>query len=698
MRLIDTFPTNEINGFRYRAGRVFPFGATLDASGAVNFSIYSKEATGCTLVLYHHGQDKPFLEIPFPDEFRIGDVYTMMVYGINTETTEYGYRFDGPYYPGKGLLFDKNRVLLDPYAKSVSGRCVWGREHDPLAPFQYRGQVIAEDYAWEGDKPLEYRSSDLIIYEMHVRSFTKNENSNVRHKGTYNGIIDKIPYLKELGVNCIELLPVFEFDEFENSREINGKTLYNYWGYSTVAFFAPKAGYAASARFGMQADEFKNLVKTLHKNGIEVILDVVFNHTAEGNENGPYISYRGIDNRTYYLLTPEGYYYNFSGCGNTMNCNDPVVRNMVIDCLRYWVTAYHVDGFRFDLASILTRDENGAPMMNPPLLDSISHDAVLGRSILIAEAWDAGGLYQVGSFPSWGRWYEWNGKYRDCLRKFIKGEGGCAPELFHRIRGSEDMYGLRGSSFSVNFITCHDGFTLYDLVSYNEKHNLDNGEDNRDGTNDNESWNCGTEGDTDDTGILSLRYRQMKNMLTILLTSRGIPMMLSGDEFANTQWGNNNAYCQDSEISWLDWALLKKNKNLFSYVKKLVSIRNEHPVLRTEYFDNGNNGTGYPELSFHGTKAWDIDQGAPGLVFGYMFAEDHIKYGTKEDCFIYVAVNAHWEDHCFELPSLPDGFSWYLALEAYQDGPSGRETKLTDRRSFTLGQRSTAVLMGKKKK
>ncbi|MCR5734712.1 MAG: glycogen debranching protein GlgX [Lachnospiraceae bacterium] len=696
MRLIDTFPTNEIQGYKYRIGRVFPFGATLDASGAVNFSIYSKEATGCTLVLYHHGQDEPFLEIPFPDEFRIGDVYTMMVYDINTETTEYGYKFDGPYDPGRGLLFDKNRVLLDPYAKSVSGRCVWGREHDPFAPFQYRGQIIAEDYDWEGDKPLEYRSSDLTIYEMHVRSFTRNENSGVRHKGTYNGIIDKIPYLKELGVNCLELLPVFEFDEFENSRVVNDKTLFNYWGYSTVAFFAPKAGYAASARFGMQADEFKNLVRTLHKNGIEVILDVVFNHTAEGNENGPYISYRGIDNRTYYLLTPEGYYYNFSGCGNTMNCNNPVVRNMVIDCLRYWVTAYHVDGFRFDLASILTRDENGAPMMNPPLLDSISHDAVLGRSLLIAEAWDAGGLYQVGSFPSWGRWYEWNGKYRDCLRKFIKGEGGCGPELFWRIRGSEDMYGSRGSCFSVNFITCHDGFTLYDLVSYNEKHNYDNGEDNRDGSNDNESWNCGAEGDTDDPGILSLRYRQMKNMLTILFTSRGIPMLLSGDEFANTQWGNNNAYCQDSEISWLDWSLLNKNKDLFSYVKKLISIRNEHPVLRTGYFDNGNNGTGYPELSFHGTNAWDLDQSSPSLVFAYMFAEDHVKYGTKEDCFIYVAVNAHWEEHCFNLPQIPDGFAWFLAAEAYQDAPAKKDVKLTDQGSITLGSRSTAVLIAKK--
>ncbi|MBQ9155121.1 MAG: glycogen debranching enzyme, partial [Solobacterium sp.] len=513
MRLIDTFPTNKIGDLEYRVGRVFPFGATV-TDGGVNFSIFSKDAQGCTLLLYHHGCAEPFVEIPFPEEFRIGDVYTMMVFGINIETTEYGYRFDGRYAPEKGFRFDKTKVLLDPYAKSISGRSVWGREPDRNSDFQHRGQLIREDYDWEGDKPLELPQHDLVIYEMHVRSFTQHSSSGVRYKGTFAGIIEKIPYLKELGVNCIELMPVFEFDEFENAREVNGKKLLNYWGYSTVGFFAPKAGYAVSAPYGMEADELKNLIRQLHTNGIEVILDVVFNHTAEGNENGPYISFRGIDNRTYYLLTPEGYYYNFSGCGNTMNCNHPVVRNFVLDCLRYWVSAYHVDGFRFDLASIMSRDEDGTPMMDPPLLDLIAHDAVLGRSILIAEAWDAGGLYQVGSFPSWKRWSEWNGKYRDCVRRFIKGDAGCAPELYERIGGSEDLYRGRSANASVNFITCHDGFTLYDLVSYNEKHNEDNGEDNRDGTNDNDSWNCGAEGETRDPEINALRFRQMKNMLT----------------------------------------------------------------------------------------------------------------------------------------------------------------------------------------
>ena len=330
-RLLDTFPTNSIKNLQYRIGRVFPFGATICEDGGVNFSIFSKEATSCTLVLYHHGQKKPFLEIPFPEEFRIGNVYSMLIYGINVETTEYGYRFDGPFDPGEGLLFDRTKVLLDPYAKSVSGRSIWGKEPDFSDEFQHRGQFIRQDYLWEKDKPLEIRQCDLVIYEMHVRSFTMHPESGVKRAGTYAGIIEKIPYLKELGVNCIELMPVFEFDEFENSRVVDGRRLYNYWGYSTVDFFAPKAGYAASAPFGMEADELKNLVKQLHRSGIEVVLDVVFNHTAEGNEMGPYISYKGVDNRTYYLLTPEGKYYNFSGCGNTMNCNNPVVRNVVLD-------------------------------------------------------------------------------------------------------------------------------------------------------------------------------------------------------------------------------------------------------------------------------------------------------------------------------------------------------------------------------
>ena len=697
MRSIDTFPTDSIKEFNYRRGRVMPFGATFLEDGAVNFSIFSKDATGCTLVLYHHGDREPYVEIPFPESFRIGNVYTMLVYGINPEDMEYGYRFDGPYDPDKGLLFDKSNVLLDPYAKSVSGRRLWGMTPDMNMDCQHRGRIIMEDYHWAGDKPLEIDPCKLVIYELHVRSFTRHKSSNVRHPGTYAGLVEKIPYLKDLGVNCVELMPVFEFDEFENSRVVDEKRLYNYWGYSTVDFFAPKAGYASSSLLGMEADEFKNLIKTFHKNGIEVVLDVVFNHTAEGNEKGPVISYKGIDNRTYYLLTPDGHYYNFSGCGNTMNCNNPVVRNVVLDALRYWVSAYHVDGFRFDLASILSRDQNGMPMIDPPLLDTIAHDAVLGKCILIAEAWDADGLYQVGNFPSWGRWSEWNGRYRDCLRRFIKGGAESAPELIRRIRGSQDMYGERGAMASVNFVTCHDGFTLYDLVSYNTKHNEANGEDNRDGSNDNDSWNCGVEGDTTDAEILDLRYRQMKNMMTILLTSRGIPMLLSGDEFANTQFGNNNAYCQDNVISWLDWSLADKNDDLFKYVKGLIGFRRSHPVFQTEEYDFGVNATGYPELSFHGTIPWDIDEGAPALCFAYMYAEDHTKYGTSEDVFIYVMVNAYWESMHYELPVIPDGFRWKKAFDSSGNFEAlGRIKELTDQTGITLGARSTMILVGTK--
>ena len=491
-------------------------------------------------------------------------------------------------------------------------------------------------------------------------------------------------------------MPIFEFDEFENYREKDGSLLLNYWGYSTVGFFAPKAGYAASAPFGMEADELKNMIRQLHKNGIEVILDVVFNHTAEGNENGPYISYRGIDNRTYYLLTPEGYYYNFSGCGNTMNCNNAVVRDMILDCLRYWASAYHIDGFRFDLASILTRDQNGAPMITPPLLETIAYDPVLGKCKLIAEAWDAGGLYQVGNFPSWHRWSEWNGRYRDCLRIFLKGGADAAPELYRRIHGSNDMYGAEGADASINFITCHDGFTLYDLVSYNEKHNLDNGEDNRDGADRNDSWNCGAEGETADPAILALREKQMRNAFTILLTSRGVPMLLSGDEFANTQYGNNNAYCQDNEISYLDWDRRKTHEELYLFVRNLLAFRKAHPVLRSSSYDFSHNDIGYPELSFHGTTPWELDEDEPNLTFAYLYTEGKDKYQTEHTSFIYVAVNAHWEEQAFRLPIIPAGMQWYLVCDsAGISAAPGEEQALHTFESYTLAGRSTAVLLAR---
>ncbi|RPJ02257.1 MAG: glycogen debranching enzyme, partial [Chloroflexi bacterium] len=487
---IDIYPTHTHEGFQLRAGRQLPFGASA-VPGGVNFSIYSSHATTCALVLFEKGAQKPLAEIPFPDEFRIGNVFAMIVFGLDYENTEYGYRMDGPWDPTNGQRFDKTKTLMDPYAKAIGGRDVWGKTPDWNDLYQHRARLVYDDFDWESDRPLEKPIEDLVIYEMHVRSFTRDESSGVRHRGTFAGLREKIGYLKDLGVNCVELLPVYEFDEFENSRPspITGELLLNYWGYSTVGFFAPKAGFAATGHLGMQVDEFKTLVKELHKNGIEVILDVVFNHTAEGDQRGPYISFRGLDNKTYYMLTPEGYYFNFSGTGNTLNCNHPVVRDMVLDCLRYWAAEYHVDGFRFDLAAILGRAQNGAPLPNPPLLEALAHDPVLAKCKLIAEAWDAGGLYQVGSFPAYGRWAEWNGKYRDAVRRFIKGDEGLIGEIAQRLQGSPDLYAFRGPTASVNFLTAHDGFTLNDLVSYNDKHNEANGEDNNDGANDNYSWN-----------------------------------------------------------------------------------------------------------------------------------------------------------------------------------------------------------------
>ncbi len=692
MRQLDSYPTHELNGIRYRCGHVQPFGATVIHGGAINFSVFSRDATACELVLYNRGEKDPFAVIPFPDEFRIGNVFSMVVYDLNFETLEYGYRMDGPFDPGAGYRFDRTKLLLDPYAKLISGRDEWAKPAENGKPAELRGMVIPEDFNWDGDKPLENPLSDLVIYEAHVRGFTMDESSGVKYRGTYTGLTEKIPYLKELGVNCVELLPIFEFDEFENSRENGGQKLYNYWGYSTVGFFAPKSGYAQSGGMGLAAEELKNAVKKFHRNGIEVILDVVFNHTAEGNEQGPYISFRGIDNRTYYLLTPDGWYYNFSGCGNTMNCNNAVVRNYILDCLRYWVSVYHIDGFRFDLASILSRDSNGAPMASPPLLESLAQDPVLGKAKLIAEAWDAGGLYQVGSFPAWGRWAEWNGRYRDCVRRFVKSDGSSGPELLQRLQGSPDMYSNRSAEAGINFITCHDGFTLNDLVSYNGKHNEGNGEENRDGSNDNLSWNCGAEGETDNAEINALRARQVKNAAALLLLSRGVPMLLSGDEFRDTQYGNNNAYCQDNAVSWLNWKELERNEDTFAYFRKLIALRREHPVIRRKDFYSGMNSSGYPELSFHGERAWNLDGSRPFHTFGFMYAETVRDHGAQEDCFIYCGVNAYWEEKTLELPIVPAGMHWVRTASSREgvleaDAPADR--------LICLMPRSTAVYVAR---
>jgi isoamylase len=701
---IDIFPTHTHNGYKLRPGRPLPFGATI-VPGGVNFSVFSRHAVSCELVLFNKREKEPFAVIPFLDEFRIGHVFTMIVFDLNYEEIEYGFRMDGPNSFAEGHWFDKKKILCDPYARAIGGRDVWGVDPDWTDPYQHRARIVYDDFDWEGDRALEHPMEDLIIYEMHVRSFTCHPSSGAKHPGTFSGIREKIPYLKKLGVNCIEIMPVFEFDEFENSRiSKTGRRLMNYWGYSTVGFFAPKAGYAATGKFGMQVDELKTLVRDLHSNGIEVILDVVYNHTAEGNEKGPYVNFRGVDNKTYYILTPEGYYYNFSGCGNTLNCNNPIVRSMIVDSLRYWASEYHIDGFRFDLASILGRDQNGAPLPNPPLLESLAFDPILGKCKLIAEAWDAGGMYQVGSFPSWGRWAEWNGKYRDDMRKFVKGDMGVIGGVAQRLQGSPDLYARlnRGATASINFLTCHDGFTLMDMLSYNGKHNDENGENNQDGSNDNDSWNCGWEGPSTDPQLNALRAKQAKNAITLLMVSQGVPMILSGDEFGHTQGGNNNAYCQDNEISWVNWDLLKKNKEIFEFASKLIAFRKAHPVLRnSRHFQNRDYvGSGLPDISWHGTQPWKADWSATNRLLAFMLCGKHAKGGQAPDSHMYVAMNMHWEGHAFGLPQVPEGRKWHVAVNtdvaSPQDAwPVGKEPRLDDQNSVVVGPRSIVVLIAK---
>ena len=705
MERIDLHPTHTVAGHKLRPGRAFPFGATF-VPGGVNFSIFSRHATACTLVLFEKGATEPKAEIPFPDEFRIGNVFSMIVFDLDFENLEYGYRMNGPFAPHEGHRFDPTKILQDPYARAIGGRDTWRVKPNWEDVYPHRSRLVLDDFDWEGQRPLEKPAEDLIIYEMHVRSFTAHPSSGTKAPGTFAAIRAKIPYLKELGVNCIELMPVYEFDEFENSRPNpeTGDMLLNYWGYSTVGFFAPKAGFAATGRFGMQVDELKTLVKELHRNDIEIILDVVFNHTAEGNEQGPTLSFRGLDNKTYYMLTPEGYYFNFSGTGNTLNCNNPIVRNMVLDCLRYWAAEYHVDGFRFDLAAILGRDQNGAPLSNPPLLESLAYDPILAKCKLIAEAWDAGGLYQVGSFPAFGRWAEWNGKYRDAVRKFIKGDAGLVGEMSQRVQGSPDLYAWegRGASASINFVTCHDGFTLADLVSYDNKHNDANGESNRDGANDNHSWNCGWEGPTDDPEVTSLRQRLMKNAMTILFISRGVPMILMGDEMGRTQHGNNNAYCHDNELNWVDWRLYDTNKALFRFVRMLTAFRQAHPVLRSrEHFRNADYvGSGFPDISWHGVRPWDADWSGYSRTLAFMLCGHHARGGKVKDDHVYVIMNMHWEGCNFELPRLPPSYHWRVFANTAAPSPEdvwepGTEPVLHDQRLFQTGPRSVVVLVGR---
>ncbi len=659
--------------FEFSRGSPLPFGATA-LRGGINFSIFSKHATAVTLVLFFPNEDEPLVEFPFdPHLNRTGEVWHAFLHGLDPGI-HYGYRMER--VPNENPLvyrFDRTNVLLDPYAQAISGR---------------RAAIIDSLFDWEFDQPLNIPLADSVIYEMNVRGFTRHGSSGVAQPGTYAGLIEKIPYLKSLGVTAVELMPVFEFD---NSRL---RTPYlDFWGYNPISFLAPKASYAAQSGDAGPVHEFKTLIKHMHAAGIEVILDAVFNHTAEGDEHGPVYSLRGIDNAVYYMLRePTGEYLNFSGCGNTLNCNHPVVRDLIISVLRYWVTEMHVDGFRFDLASILGRGVDGSVLSSPPLIEHLAHDPVLAQTKLIAEAWDAAGLYQVGTFPSWGRWAEWNGKFRDDVRRFVKGDAGMVSALATRLLGSPDLYAgnCREPWHSINFVTCHDGFTLADLVSYDQKHNEANGEQNRDGTNANWSWNCGAEGASSSAEINALRARQMRNLATLMLLAQGVPMISAGDEVGRSQHGNNNAYCQDNEIGWFDWRLAESNADLLRFFRLLIRFRRDHPLLRRAMF-----AAGPVQVEWHGVRLHQPDLSHESRSLAMHF------FGRPENSqdHIYLIANAHWEAHEFELPVLP-GWEWLRVVDTSLASPSdiadpAAETALRNTPRYPVGPRSVVVLAGR---
>ena len=685
-------PLDTLCGFQVRPGFFLDFGATV-IPGGVNFTIQSHKATSCELLLFHREAEEPFAVLPFPDNYRIGFCYSMIVFGLDIEEFEYAYRLDGPYDEKKGLRFDRTKILLDPYARAVTGQSHWGHKNNLL--HGYRARVVHSNFDWGQQRHTSIPMEDLIIYELHVRGYTKDTSSGVKHPGTFDGLKEKIPYLKDLGINAVELMPVFEFDEMRDARLINENLLLDFWGYNPVSFFAPNTSYSSSKEYNREGMELKSLIKELHNQNMEVILDVVFNHTAEGNEFGPSFSFKGFDNQIYYMLTPDGHYYNFSGCGNTLNCNHPVVQNMILDCLRYWVIEYRVDGFRFDLASILGRNEDGTPLHQPPLLRSLAFDSILGNVKLIAEAWDAGGLYQVGSFPSWKRWAEWNGRYRDDMRRFLKGDAFLSQTAARRITGSPDLYDpiFRGRNASVNFLTCHDGFTLYDLYSYNEKHNEANGWGNADGTDDNNSWNCGVEGETTNPSVLALRRKMMMNACAVLMCSRGTPMFLAGDEFADTRYGNNNPYCQDNLISWLDWSLLEKNRTLYEFFRYMIHFRKSHACIRKDLEPSY---LGFPSMSLHGLTPWkpDLPESSHTVCVLFSGYDDSLH---KED-LVFLAVNTHWCSAALTLPQLPAGYTWKIAVNT---GDKKQQT-FTDSEmpavgfSVLLGERSVIVFVGEK--
>jgi len=676
-------------------------GATPGPDG-VNFSIFSGNATGVELLLFAAYDDpQPFQTIRLdPAVNKNFHFWHVLVRGLPAGT-HYAYRVDGSFNPAAGQRFNRNKVLIDPYARGNTD-ALWQRgaacTPDDNVAVSMRSVVIdPSGYDWEGDLPLKRPIEDSIIYEMHARGFTQSPSSEVGHPGTFAGIIEKIPYLKDLGVTAVELLPIFDFDETAVLRELDGKPLTNYWGYSTMSFFAPQSFYCTTPEIGSHLREFRDLVKALHRAGIEVILDVVFNHTDEGNHMGPTFSFKGADNQTYYFLVPGDlqYYMDFSGCGNTFNCNHPIAQKLIVECLRYWVREAHVDGFRFDEGSILARGEDGTPLAQPPVVWQIELDEDLADAKVIAEAWDAAGLYQVGHFPG-DRWAEWNGRYRDDIRSFVKGDPGMVGAAATRLAGSSDLYQQRGSLpvNSINFVNCHDGFTLNDLVSYNSKHNEANGENNNDGINNNVSWNCGVEGPSDDPAVEALRARQVRNFAALLLLSRGVPMLVAGDEVRRTQNGNNNAYCQDNGTSWFDWSLVDQHGDLLRFWKRMIEFRKAHATLHLgQFFSGAVNERGLADVTWHGTKlaspAWD-DPEAQAL--GMTLA------GFQGDPDIHVMMNMHWEPLDFDLPVVT-GRVWFRAVDTALAPPSdiadpGSEAPVAES-TYAVAGRSVVVLVNR---
>jgi glycogen operon protein len=691
----------------------------------VNFSLFSRHAYSVSLILFDSVESKsPRKEIRLDKgKNKTGDIWHCFIRGLKPGAA-YLYRVDGPYMPERGLRFNSNKTLLDPYAKALTDLSGWDMK-DSLAynptedsldlSYSYvddirakpRCVVVDDRFDWQGDRPINYPLRFSVLYETHVRGFTRNPNAGVEHPGTFRGVIEKIPFLKDLGVTSLELLPIQEFYEGElfNTNPRTGKTLVNYWGYSTVAFFAPKGSYASDRSPGGQVREFKEMVRELHKAGIEVILDIVFNHTAEGSERGPTFSFRGLDNPIYYTLNENRrYYQNYSGCGNTMNCNHPVVRSLIIDCLRYWVVDMHVDGFRFDLGSILGRDQHGRLMENPPTLERIAEDPILSNTKIIAEAWDAGGAYQVGWFPG-GRWAEWNDRFRDDMRQFWRGDPHKIRDLATRLSGSSDLYLRDGRKpfHSINFITSHDGFTMRDLVSYNGKHNWENGESNRDGGDNNYSGNYGYEGPSANAAIEEVRERQQKNFFSALMVSLGTPMILGGDEFGRTQTGNNNAYCQDNEISWYDWSLLEKNARLYRFVKEIIAFRRRHPGFMRPEFYTGREGNynAIPDISWFNEKGGTPDWEKVGHCLALrMDGSKADILADQDDNDFFIMFNGGVKPVNFKVCGSLEGKQWFRAVDTGLPSPEdilapGNEKPLDSSGSYRLRERSTAILISK---